>query len=259
MASSSSTATVPPCPSQQIEENISAAKVRKLIQQDFFEQAKIEIPAAMQRENSYTRITSDIFPEPNHAFVHPLLRALRGEGYFVLGVFLGKWGCESGMGGRLTVYCQPPSFAQHDSEKRYRIRYQTKNYNNFVVSREALYNWVRQDIGRILITQSAGLQLISLGESTSWIPQQREGRAENDATRRGEPFLQRTQNWVLNISKPKEELSVFFSKAAQIYEQAMMDWCKKGTSRVCEALSYALPHEYRKLLIEEAAQQNGVP
>ena len=51
---------------------------------------------------------------------------------------------------------------------------------------------------------------------------------------------------------------MFFSKAARRYEQALVDWCKLGTSRVCEALSYALPHDFRLLLIEEANKQNGV-
>ena len=234
----------------QNAEVVSAASIAQHIQADLYEEAKNKIGECFGRE-FYSNVESDLFPEPQYGFIFPLIKSLRAEGYFLVGLFLPRWSTEGGQGGSLVLHLIPPSFASRDAERKYRIRWGTRNYNHWAPSRHAIYAFVRQDISRILAAQTADLYLQSVGEETAFISSERTGRAEFEAARRGDPYLKQLATWSVWITKPPADMSIFFAKGARRYESFLLDWAKFGSSRLCEAMSLAIPHSQREQLIAE--------
>ena len=235
---------------QQDAERVSAARMRQLFQGDFYEEMRTHLESCLGR-NYYANVDQDMFPEQSPNFVYPLIRAFRDAQYVVAAVFLGRWSSEGGAGGSVVLHVVPPSISSREAERRYRVRWGTKNYNNWTTSRDALYTFIRNDAARILLGQNADLNLLSVGEEVSWIPDLRQGRQEFEAARQGYPHLKQLTVWALRISKPSAEMSVFFGRGARRYESSMIDWARFGTSKLCDAMALAVPHALRCRLLEE--------
>ena len=236
---------------QQDAERVSAARMRQLFQGDLYEAMKDHLEACLGR-NYYAAVDQDMFPEQNTNFVYPLIRAFRDAQYVVAALFLPRWSSEGGAGGSVVLHVVPPSFSSRDAERRYRIRWGTKNYNNWATSRDALYSFIRTDAVRILQAQNADLNLLSVGEEVSWTPDSlRQGRQEFESARQGYPHLKQLTVWALRISKPSVEMSIFFARGAKRYETHLIDWARFGTSKLCDAMALAVPHDLRCQLLEE--------
>ena len=235
---------------QQDAERVSAARMRQLFQGDFHDEMKNHLESCLGR-NYYAAVDQDMFPEQNTGFIYPLIRAFRDAQYVMAAVFLPRWSSEGGAGGSAVLHVVPPSFSSRDAERRYRIRWGTKNYNNWATSRDALYSFIRNDAARILLGQNADLNLLSVGEEVSWMPDLRQGRQEFESARQGYPHLKQLTVWALRISKPSVEMSIFFGRGAKRYESHLIDWARFGTSKLCDAMALAVPHALRCQLLEE--------
>ena len=234
----------------QNEERVSAAKMRQLFQADVYEEMKNHLEDCLGR-NFYATVDQDMFPEQQHSFVFPLIRAFRDAHYVVAAFFLPRWSSEGGCGGSAVLHVVPPSFSSRDAERKYRVRYGTKYYNNWAMSRDALYQFVRNDAARILLNQAANLNLLSVGETVSWMPGTRAGRQEFESARQGYGHLNQLTVWSIRVSKPSAEMSIFFARGAKRYESQLIDWARFGTSKLCDAMALSVPHALRCRLLEE--------
>lgn len=235
---------------QQNAEKVSAARMRQLFQADFYEEMKSHLEECLGR-NYYAAVDQDMFPEQHTGFVYPLIRAFRDAQYSVIALFLPRWSSESGQGGSAVIHVVPPSFSSRDAERKYRVRWGTKHYNHWAMSRDALYSFMRNDVARVLSKQTADLNLLSIGEEISWISAERAGRQEFESARQGYPHLKQLTVWAIRVSKPSAEMSVFFGRGARRYESHMIDWARFGTSKLCDAMSLAVPHALRCQILEE--------